>query len=247
MKEVRKLLCATKKPQNIKLVVQIWGTWRGQCIWIFIGHYQKYARHQFHATHYQVSYKHTKQKYQVSQIFCHSMGTWDFSTHLLLLALYVIVPYYTSAARPHTYISFGCIWFFLIDADAVTPIAVTPGVSHIGAYHSPSDGHFEHVVKKYEWLSYLTKKCEIQLYVVSSWASNQFAIWMSSESDGFFWNQMLNRLAISTVSIKICKVDTRVCIWIYAYTQIQIYLYINTHMDTQTHISEFFQGGFLGP
>ena len=73
--------------------------------------------------------------------------------------------------------------------------------------------------------------CEIQFDYMNSWASNQFAIWMSSsESDGFFWkadgeqisnlhcvNQIMqNRrgydivifcVAIFTVSIKICKTD----------------------------------------
>ena len=29
-----------------------------------------------------------------------------------------------------------------IDADAVTPISLPPGVTHFGAYHRPSDGHF---------------------------------------------------------------------------------------------------------
>ena len=31
---------------------------------------------------------------------------------------------------------------FDADADAVTPSAVTPGVTHIGGYHHPSEGNF---------------------------------------------------------------------------------------------------------
>ena len=69
-----------KEPHNIKLVVQIWYTWRGQCLWIFIGHYQKYAHNQFHATHHRVSYTQSEnikcRKYRDG--ICLSMGTSDF-------------------------------------------------------------------------------------------------------------------------------------------------------------------------
>ena len=30
----------------------------------------------------------------------------------------------------------------MTDVDAVTPLAVTPGVTHFGAYHRPPDSHY---------------------------------------------------------------------------------------------------------
>ena len=71
---------------------------------------------------------------------------------------------------------------------------------------------FVFVLTTLQWLcTYWRKAYRMKIKIIflrSSWLSNQFAIWMSSGSDGFFWKQMANRLAISTVSIKICKTDT---------------------------------------